>query len=263
MRQMMQGVVLHGTGRKAILQGYTSAGKTGTAQKIDPATRTYSRTKYIASFAGFAPVNNPVLTCVVILDSPVGGHHGGEVGAPIFNRVVQQALEYLHTPHDVELPANRRLLLASIKVKQQDLEEGSPDRIGDPLDLAEVQDTGVTPAKPNAPGLPPTPVNAPVVNAALTQQEILPAQVPTQTAASQTPSTPQPQPSSGTVVLDIEEGGIVVPAFGGKSVRAAIELAEKSDIDLDIVGDGHAQMQSPLPGARVPKGSKVTVRFGR
>jgi cell division protein FtsI (penicillin-binding protein 3) len=52
MKQMMQGVVLHGTGRKAILEGYSSAGKTGTAQKVDPATHAYSRTKYIASFAG-------------------------------------------------------------------------------------------------------------------------------------------------------------------------------------------------------------------
>src|SRR6266568_2614858 len=112
MKQMMQGVVLHGTGKKAILEGYSSAGKTGTAQKVDPATHAYSRTKYIASFAGFAPVNNPVVTIAVILDSPVGGHHGGEVGAPVFQRIAQQVLEYLHTTHDVELPSNRDVFLA-------------------------------------------------------------------------------------------------------------------------------------------------------
>src|SRR5215475_153382 len=137
MRHLMEGVVLHGTGKKAILEGYSSAGKTGTAQKVDPATGTYSRTKYIASFAGFAPVNNPAITAVVILDSPVGGHHGGEVGAPVFQRIAQQVLEYLHTAHDVDLPANRQLLLASRQSKDQDLEEGSPDRLGDNLDLAE------------------------------------------------------------------------------------------------------------------------------
>src|SRR5208282_2327684 len=59
MRQMLQGVVLHGTGRKALLEGYSSAGKTGTAQKVDPATGAYSKTKYVASFAGFAPINDP------------------------------------------------------------------------------------------------------------------------------------------------------------------------------------------------------------
>src|SRR5262249_22177655 len=58
MRQMMQRVVLHGTGKKALLEGYSSAGKTGTAQEVDPATHAYSHTKYVATFAGFAPVNN-------------------------------------------------------------------------------------------------------------------------------------------------------------------------------------------------------------
>src|ERR1700685_3753961 len=76
MRQMLQGVVLHGTGRKAILEGYSSAGKTGTAQKVDPTTGAYSKTKYVASFAGFAPINDPQLAVVVILDSAVGRHQG-------------------------------------------------------------------------------------------------------------------------------------------------------------------------------------------
>ena len=131
MKQMMQGVVLHGTGKKAILEGYSSAGKTGTAQKVDPATQAYSRTKYVASFAGFAPINDPAITVAVILDSAVGLHQGGQVSAPVFQRVAQQVLEYLHTPHDVELPPNRQVLLAERRVKDQDVEEGSPDRLGD------------------------------------------------------------------------------------------------------------------------------------
>ncbi|MGD1107699.1 MAG: penicillin-binding protein 2, partial [Terracidiphilus sp.] len=62
MRKMMEGVVLFGTGRSAQLNGYSSGGKTGTAQKIDPVTHTYSKTMHIASFAGFAPVNNPAIS---------------------------------------------------------------------------------------------------------------------------------------------------------------------------------------------------------
>src|SRR5277367_1195424 len=85
MRSMMQKVVLEGTGRKAILEGYTSAGKTGTAQKVDPATGVYSKTKYIGSFAGFAPLNNPQIVVAVILDSAVGLHQGGQVSAPVFH----------------------------------------------------------------------------------------------------------------------------------------------------------------------------------
>jgi cell division protein FtsI/penicillin-binding protein 2 len=257
MRQMMQGVVLHGTGKKAILEGYSSAGKTGTAQKIDPATHTYSRTKYIASFAGFAPVNDPEIVVVAIIDSPQGRHHGGDVGAPIFQHVAQQVLEYLHTPHDVELPPNRQLLLASRQLKEEDVAEGSPDRLGDPIELAETSAS-------NVPQTGPASVThgnvSPVIPAALREREALPVQE----AKAAVPSAPAEKiPSSGTVVLDIEQGGIQVPSFAGKSVRAAIELAQESGLDLDAIGSGLAQDQSPVAGARVLSGTKVTVTFGR
>src|SRR5438046_5895270 len=110
MKQRMKVVYLHATSKKASLEGYSSACKTGTAQKVDPATGAYSRTKYIASFAGFAPVNNPAITVVVILDSPAGLHQGGQVSAPVFQRVAQQVLAYLHAPHDLDLPKQRQLL---------------------------------------------------------------------------------------------------------------------------------------------------------
>ena len=141
MRSMMQKVVLEGTGRKAILEGYTSAGKTGTAQKVDPATGAYSKTKYIGSFAGFAPVNNPQIVVAVILDSAVGLHQGGQVSAPVFKRISQQVLEYLHVPHDLPLAPQHQLLLAQAKTKEKDLEEGTPDHPGEPLETAEVNST--------------------------------------------------------------------------------------------------------------------------
>jgi beta-lactam-binding protein with PASTA domain len=68
---------------------------------------------------------------------------------------------------------------------------------------------------------------------------------------------------NGTVVLDVEQGGIVVPSFTGKSVRAAIELAESSGLDLDVVGSGLGQEQNPPAGAHVPTGARITVKFGR
>jgi cell division protein FtsI (penicillin-binding protein 3) len=100
-REMMEGVVLEGTGKPAQLDGYTAAGKSGTAQKIDPATGRYSTTQYNSSFVGFAPVNDPAIAILVVLDSPVGVHHGGEVGGPVFKRVAEQVLAYLGVPHDV------------------------------------------------------------------------------------------------------------------------------------------------------------------
>lgn len=113
----MGDVVLDGTGKFAQLDGYTAAGKTGTAQKIDPATGRYSRTNYIASFIGFAPVNNPAITILVSLDSPVGQHHGAEVGAPVWRRIAQQALAYLDVPHDVPTPSD--LQIAKNRRRQQ------------------------------------------------------------------------------------------------------------------------------------------------
>ena len=106
LREMMEDVVLEGTGKPARLEGYTAAGKSGTAQKIDPATGRYSRSQYNASFVGFAPVNEPAITILVVLDSPEGAHHGGEVGGPVFKRVAEQVLAYLDVPHDVPSPSD-------------------------------------------------------------------------------------------------------------------------------------------------------------
>ncbi len=271
MKQMMQGVVLHGTGRKAILEGYSSAGKTGTAQKVDPATHAYSHTKYVASFAGFAPINNPVITVAVILDSAVGLHQGGQVSAPVFQRVTQQVLEYLHTPHDVELPASRQVLLAERRMQNQDVEEGSPYRLGDTLEAADLpsSDSGPAPASASAKPTPEVAASV-VVPAALRQREAAAPPVPSQKQIAMagpgpTGATPPPPRlrSSGMVVLDVEQGGIVVPSFLGKSVRAAIEMAQAGGLDLDAIGDGLAREQSPPAGSHVASGSQVTVKFGR
>jgi cell division protein FtsI (penicillin-binding protein 3) len=262
MKQMMEGVILRGTGRKAILEGYSAAGKTGTAQKIDPKTGTYSHTKFIMSFAGFAPVNNPAVTVVVILDSPVTQHEAGWVAAPLFQRVAQQVLEYLHTPHDIELPPSRQVLLAERKVTEQDVEEGSPDRLGDNLDTMADGTPDSTPPTDAGPPLKPSPAASEIVEpAAMRESEPAPMQKPA--AEAQTPAAEESLPTSGTVVLDVEQGGIVVPSFAGKSVRAAIELAEQSGLELDAVGSGLGLDQSPAAGAHVASGATITVKFGR
>jgi cell division protein FtsI (penicillin-binding protein 3) len=262
MRQMLQGVVLHGTGRKALLEGYSSAGKTGTAQKVDPATGAYSKTKYVASFAGFAPINDPQIAVVVILDSAVGLHQGGQVSAPVFQRITQQVLEYLHVPHDVQLPPSRQGLLARRDVPEASLEESSPDHLGASLDMAEANEMPATPlaAKPGT-------IGAQVVPAALTGKETdkpMPtATMSVQSGALAENSSPQKLPASGIVVLDVQEGGIEVPSFLGKNLRVAMEAAQDVGLDLDAIGSGVAREQSPLPGAHVAAGSRITVRFGR
>ena len=98
LKAMLEGVVVQGTGKAARMGGYSAAGKTGTAQKIDEASGRYSQTRYVASFAGFAPVENPEVACVVSIDEPVGAHLGGAVSAPVFARVVADALHVLGVP---------------------------------------------------------------------------------------------------------------------------------------------------------------------
>ncbi len=273
MRSMMQKVVLEGTGRKAILEGYSSAGKTGTAQKVDPATGAYSKTKYIGSFAGFAPVNNPQIVVAVILDSAVGLHQGGQVSAPVFRRISQQVLEYLHVPHDLPLAPKHQLLLAQSKMKEKDLEEGTPDHPGEPLETAEVNGDSSDGAKSNVARalLPATAAtsNTPVVQAAVREPmadrpaaaSAAPA-VPDK-AGDTAPVAPEKLPLTGTVVLDVEQGGIEVPSFLGKTLRSTVEAAQDAGLELEAVGSGVARQQSPAAGTHVPAGSLVTVQFGR
>jgi cell division protein FtsI (penicillin-binding protein 3) len=287
MRSMMEKVVLDPagtTGGRAILEGYSSAGKTGTAQKVDPATGAYSKTKYIGSFAGFAPVNNPQIVVAVILDSAVGLHQGGQVAAPVFKRISQQVLEYLHVPHDMLLAPRHQLLLAKMKDNDKDLEEGTPDHPGETLETADAGGDSSQPAatdrvaralpfdKPRAgssagPGQA-LPVNSsrgePVVQAALRQRE--PAADTSNQPSPKSDDTAAAQPrlaATGTVVLDVEQGGIEVPSFVGKTVRGAVEVAQDAGLELEAVGSGVARQQSPLAGTHVSAGAHVTVQFGR
>ena len=264
MRQMMRAVVLHGTGRKAVLEGYTAAGKTGTAQKVDPATGAYSRTKYVGSFAGFAPINNPAVTVAVILDSAVGLHQGGQVAAPVFQRVTQQVLEYLHVPHDMQLPPNRQVWLAQNKVKDSDLDESSPDHLGSSLELADTGSLESAPAPPAPPQTAkPSAAQGAVVPAAMRTKDSVREVVSKPASPASGASEPAQAPSNETVVLDVEQGGIEVPSFIGKSVRASLELAEDTGLELNLAGSGIAREQSPAPGTHVTAGSRVLVKFGR
>lgn len=102
LRGMLEGVTLNGTAKKAQLDGYSAAGKTGTAQKIDPRTRRYSTTKFVGSFVGFAPVTNPQVVIIVVIDEPGGAYHGGDVAAPVFREIAEQILPGLGVMPDIE-----------------------------------------------------------------------------------------------------------------------------------------------------------------
>jgi cell division protein FtsI (penicillin-binding protein 3) len=103
LRTMLREVVLAGTGKRAQLDGYSSAGKTGTAWKFDPATKGINRAKYISSFIGFAPADNPAITIAVVMDEPkLGGRDGGGSAAPAFQEIAQSVLPKLNIARDME-----------------------------------------------------------------------------------------------------------------------------------------------------------------
>jgi cell division protein FtsI/penicillin-binding protein 2 len=98
-RQMLEGVLAPGgTAEEVSVPGYKLAGKTGTAQKVDPATGTYSESEFVASFVGFAPAQDPQLLVAVVVDNPQGDYYGGTVAAPAFGEIARFALPYLRIP---------------------------------------------------------------------------------------------------------------------------------------------------------------------
>src|SRR3954447_2869217 len=123
LRGMLEGVTLNGTAKKAQLDGYSAAGKTGTAQKIDPKTKAYSSTKFVGSFVGFAPVSNPQVVIIVVIDEPAGAYHGGDVAAPVFREVAEQILPDLNVTPDTEVKPLPSLIAENSKPSPQQLKE--------------------------------------------------------------------------------------------------------------------------------------------
>jgi cell division protein FtsI (penicillin-binding protein 3) len=165
-------------------------------------------------------------------------------------------------------------LLAQAKMKDNDLEEGTPDHPGEPLETAEVNGDSAQPATgKNSVARVPTPATAGgegnVVQAAMRQSDPVTGTV-SQPTPAKSPAPPDAVattqaklPSTGTVVLDVEQGGIEVPSFVGKTVRGAVEAAQDSGLELEAVGSGVARQQSPAAGTHVAAGAHVTVQFGR
>lgn len=222
LRQLMEGVVLNGTGVLARLDGWTAAGKTGSAQKIDPATGRYSPTSFVASFTGFAPISNPAVTILVSIDSPVGLHEGGPVAAPVFKRIAEQVLSYLDVPRDV--PLNPRLIQAAYK--RQDLADAALLEDFTPTDFSGQPDELRVESNPG-----------------------MPNELPREHA----PEVMMP--------VD-EGGDITVPDFGGKTMRQVTEMCLRLGLEPVLVGSSLATEQTPGAGTKVRRGAKITVQFG-
>jgi cell division protein FtsI (penicillin-binding protein 3) len=288
MRMMMQGIVVEGTGKEAALNGYSSAGKTGTAQKIDVLTHTYSHTKLVASFAGFAPVSSPAISIAVVIDTPTVGasKYGGAVSAPVFANVAQQVLEYLGVPHDQPLKTKKELLVAQKDVVDDAPADSTADLnamfddvnslpADDPLRMPANAAAAMAEAKE-------TPIVATGSKAAEKAQgvlNLLPAKVvdafqasggagsaiPNGDDASGPLSASKPAPmvkEKGAVVVNAGLR-VPVPSFEGAALRSVVERADSVGLRVQAVGSGLAREQIPAAGTMVPAGTEVVVRFAR
>ena len=281
MREMMRGIVIEGTGKAAALNGYSSGGKTGTANKIDPATHTYSHTKLVASFAGMAPVSSPAITVAVVIDTPtVGSLYGAAVSAPVFAQVAQQVLEYLGVPHDQPLKSKQEMLVASAS---KDVFEGAPIDNGADLNamFADVNSLDKddplrqTPAAAEAvadagsgsatrPGSRTVAALPAEVLATFRANRSAPADVPVVHAV-------EPTDADRVAAADRSRGAVVVgsgdkvsvPEFVGAALRNVVERAGAAGLRVQPVGSGLARTQMPPAGTMVPSGTEIVVRFTR
>jgi cell division protein FtsI (penicillin-binding protein 3) len=267
MRKMMEGVVLFGTGKSAQLDGYSSAGKTGTAQKIDPATHTYSKTMHIASFAGFAPVNSPVIAVAVVLDSPKGAYYGASVSAPVFAEVAQQVLEYLGVQHDIDV---RPVDLASKKdapTKEDDApaqDENIEALYEAANDLPSDDPLRTPPAATAKATAPAPPESTQAANSPTPPKTGAPPHPSSSVSAESSPQPTKPALSTPThtvVIADAER--LRVPSLIGLPMREIIEQASSAGLEVEIAGNGIAREQAPAPGTMVLPGTKIVVRCER
>jgi membrane peptidoglycan carboxypeptidase len=226
-KEMLTGVITAGTGREAQLEGFSAAGKTGTAQKIEANGR-YSHSKFISSFVGFAPLENPAIAIVVTVDEPHGQYYGGQVAGPVFRNIAEKTLRYLSIPPDQPLTP---LQLAKLRRQEKEV-------TGD----ADVEQPELTEADWEV---------VPVVH----KDEVEASQ-----PASLTPSLEEEVYNN----VDIEGANSVeVPDLRGKSLRTVMSELSKLGFQVKAVGSGLVTEQFPSPGTRVIPGSKISIQFSR
>jgi cell division protein FtsI (penicillin-binding protein 3) len=250
MRQMMEGVVLHGTGKQAILRGYTSGGKTGSAQIYDFKAKAYTH-HYNASFLGFAPVSNPQIVIAVTLVGTSGGSagYGGPVAAPVFRAVAMSALRMLDVPKD--LPDASPRIAKNNKRDENDLAIAGLGAA--PLELA------AAPANDFA-----------HMPSAVRSQSVSSVTTPPASGASSVSAVEAPPGISlGTSpdrrpFLSAQKGiGPKVPDLRGLTLRAVLEESAATGLPIEVQGDGMARAQDPPPGSILAPGSRVHVQLTR
>ncbi|NLF80048.1 MAG: PASTA domain-containing protein [Clostridia bacterium] len=232
LRQLLVGVVTGGSGTKAAIEGYTIAGKTGTAQKA--AGGGYAQGKYVASFLGMVPAEDPELVCLVIVDEPGGLFYGSQVAAPIFQSVISDTLRYLNIPPRADA------------------------------------DDGIAASQDNATVTVANVVNLPVATAIATLQKLdlnVKLSGSGSIVTAQQPAANSLARAGSTVLLTVSAGGnehddlVTVPDLRGYRFAETANILSVLGLSLEADGSGVAYAQSPDYGQRVRSGSTIKVWF--
>jgi stage V sporulation protein D (sporulation-specific penicillin-binding protein) len=232
MAMMRMAVEKGGTGYRAEVPGYPVSGKTGTAQRVSEGDTGYSSGKYVASFIGVAPYDDPELCVLVILDEPWTAYYGGEVAAPVFQEIMRQSLPLLDVP----------------------AREGEAPPLWPRLDDA----------APSIPGLL-TAARPYQLRVALLQGDQGDGPVPSFSdfAASELVfDRPEPRAAEGMPPASQGDGQGLMPNLAGLSKREVLELLAPYGLRVEYRGSGLAEAQEPLMGASVAGGQTARVLFG-
>ncbi|MDR1037421.1 MAG: transpeptidase family protein [Deltaproteobacteria bacterium] len=227
---MMRMVVLKGgTGRKGDMKGYPVAGKTGTSQKWNQLTGTYSHDRFIASFVGLAPYENPELCLLVVLDEPWPSYYGGTAAAPVFREIMEEALPLLDIPPtDGESPPRWP--------KADRPTRGAPGVLADYASANFVR----MPIPKNDRG-----AQGPI---------------PLFSEARAVSADGGPDDGPGRRAARMAVPG-VMPSLKGLSMREVLDLLAPAEMALEFQGSGLAIGQDPAPGTRTESGQLARVSF--
>jgi len=235
-REILESVVSQGTGRTAYIPGYRVGGKTGTAQKPGPGG--YQPGKYVASFIGMAPVDDPEIVALVVIDEPQGyPYYGGQLAAPIFKSVVEDSLRYLGVvtqfrPEDEQSGDQK---MAEQKVVVPEVINLSPGEAAKVLRLEGL--------KPEIQG------NGPIVT----------GQTPGGMARVEAGSAVLLK--TGTSEQSPVPGFVTVPDLTGKRIGEVAELLGLMGLKMNPEGRGKVIQQEPVPGFKAKTGDTVKVIF--
>ncbi len=223
-RQIMTAVVVEGTGRAARLKGYSCAGKTGTAQKIVDGK--YSRSKYVGSFIGFAPADDPALVCLVVINEPKGLPWGGRVAGPAFKEIMELTLIHQGGPPDLPV---------------------------------EMVNPHIQMAKTNKPGTQNRLPESEISDGTFQSEESLLTGHFSETVLTVLESETERRAESQSLTVNLSTEAL--PDFKGLTLRQVARDCARHSVRLKITGTGMAVGQRPAPGLPISPGMVCEVFF--